>query len=114
MKKVTIYHNPKCSNSRGALEILRKKGIEPTIVEYLKDPLSAEELKKLAKKAGLTAQEMIRSKEDVFKELKLEGASEDKLFKAMAAHPVLMNRPIVDVGSKAALCRPPETVNELL
>jgi len=114
LKSVTIYHNPKCGNSRGALEILRGRGIEPTIVEYLKSPLTEDELRQLAKKAGLSARDMIRAKEDVFKELKLDGASEDKLFKAMAAHPILMNRPIVDIGARAKLCRPPETIEELL
>ena len=114
MKKVTLYHNPKCSNSRGALEILRKKGIEPAIIEYLKAPLTEGELRKLAKKAGLSAGEMIRSKESVYGELKLDGANEDILFKAMAEHPILMNRPIVDVGDRAKLCRPPEAVEELL
>jgi arsenate reductase len=76
--------------------------------------LSEDELRKMAKKMGMSAREMIRAKESLFGELKLEGASEDKLFKAMAKHPILMNRPIVDTGSKARLCRPPETVEELL
>lgn len=119
---VTIYHNPDCSNSRGALAILREKGIEPVIVEYLKTPPSRDQLSVLA--AALKAQAgdawpglvdgMLRAKEKVFAEMKLAGASDDALLDAAAAHPVLLNRPIVTTAKGTMLCRPPELVRAIL
>lgn len=112
--QVTIYHNPKCSTSRNALEIIRAKGIEPTIVEYLKTPLSKPELAALIKKMGVPVRDVVRSKEPVYAELGLDGASDDALLDAMAKHPVLMNRPIVVTEKGARLCRPGEVVTSLL
>ena len=118
---VTIYHNPNCSNSRGALALLRARGIEPSIVEYLKTPLSRAELAALAQRLAETAgaawpglrDGMMRTKEAVYATLGLDGASDDALLDAMAAHPILMNRPIVTTAGKALLCRPPERVEAL-
>lgn len=112
--QVTIYHNPGCSNSRGALEFLRGHGIEPEIREYLKTPLTRAELAALVKRMGVAARDIIREKEAVYEELELAGADEDTLLDAMAAHPVLVNRPIVVTPKGAKLCRPPELVKELL
>jgi arsenate reductase len=113
--KVTIYHNPNCSNSRKALEIIRAHGIEPHIVEYLKTPLAPDELRHLIRddmKARVT--DVIRTQEPVYAEMKLAGRDDDCLLAAMAAHPILMNRPIVVTPKGAKLCRPGETVADLL
>jgi arsenate reductase len=119
---VTIYHNPACSNSRGALAILREAGIAPVVVEYLKTPPSRDRLVLLA--AALKAQAgaawpglvegMLRAKEPIFAELKLDGASDEALLDAVAAHPILLNRPIVTTAKGTKLCRPPELVREIL
>lgn len=113
--EVTIYHNPNCSNSRKALEIIRSKGIEPHIVEYLKTPLTPQKLRHLIKdemKARVI--DMIRTKEPVYAEMGLDGRDDDCLLAAMAAHPILLNRPIVVTPKGAMLCRPGETVTNLL
>ncbi len=111
---VTIYHNPQCSNSRRALEVIRAHGVEPKIVAYLKTPLSEAELRRLVKRLGVKLRELVRDKEAVFAELKLANASEAELFAAVAAHPVLLNRPIVVTGKGAKLCRPGDQAAELL
>jgi arsenate reductase len=112
--QITIYHNPKCSNSRGCLALIRDAGFEPTIIEYLKTPPSRGELAALVAKMGISPRELIRAKEAVYGELGLAEADDESLLDAMAAHPVLINRPIVVTGKGAALCRPPETVKPLL
>jgi arsenate reductase len=115
---ITIFHNPKCSTSRNVLDAIRRAGHEPKIVEYLKTPLSRADLKTLVAEMGVKAREVVRAKEPLFKELGLEDASERELIDAMAKHPVLLNRPIVAVKKGARrsvrLCRPSETVKELL
>ena len=116
MEKVTIYHNPKCSKSRQTLQLLRERGIEPIIVEYLKQPLNASQIKRVLKMLQLEPRELMRKKESEYKDLNLADTklSQDTLINAMAEHPILMERPIVVVGSKAALGRPPENVLEIL
>jgi len=113
---VTIYHNPRCSKSRQTLALLRERGIEPEIVEYLKAPPSAAEIKRLAKQLCRPPRAFLRKTEAPYKELGLAdaGVSDAALIDAMAAHPVLIERPIVVKGDKAALGRPPETVLEIL
>lgn len=113
---VTIYHNPRCSTSRNTLQILRDQGIEPTIVEYLKTPLSAEQLQVLIRDAGLTVREAMRAKEAVYAELKLDdpALSDAQLLQAMQTHPALLNRPFVSTSKGTRLCRPIETVHEIL
>jgi arsenate reductase len=111
---VTIHHNPGCSNSRGALEIIRAQGIEPRIVEYLKTPLSRDELSALVKKLGMPLRNIVRTKEAIYAELNLESAGDDALLDAVAMHPILLNRPIVVTPKGARLCRPPELVRDLL
>ena len=111
---ITIYHNPKCSNSRGALALIQDAGFEPTIIEYLKTPPSRAEMAALVAKMGVAARDLVRAKEAVYGELGLDGADDGALLDAMAAHPVLINRPIVVTEKGARLCRPPETVSALL
>jgi arsenate reductase len=110
---VTIYHNPGCSNSRGALAILRAHGIEPVVVEYLKTPPDRAALKALVAKMGVAVRDVVRFKEAAAAGITPD-SSDDVLLDALAAHPVLLNRPIVVTDKGARLCRPPETVSELL
>jgi arsenate reductase len=112
--RVTIYHNPKCSNSRRCLEIIREAGFEPTIVEYLKFPPSRPELERLIGRMGVGVREVMRAKEPVYAELNLSAAGDAALLNAMAKHPILLNRPIVVTDKGAKLCRPPELVRDLL
>jgi arsenate reductase len=117
MKNVTIYHNPRCSKSRETLALLEQHGVTPEVVLYLETPPSADELKKLLKALGFSsARELMRKKEDLYKELKLadETLSEAQLLAAMVEHPKLIERPIVVKGSKARIGRPPEQVLEIL
>lgn len=116
MSNVTIYHNARCSNSRGALEILREHGIEPVIIDYIKEPLNAAQLSALVARLGLPVRELMRSKEAIYQELGLAdpARSDAELIAAIAAHPQLLNRPIVVTPKGAALCRPPERVLELI
>lgn len=111
---VTIYHNPKCSNSRGALQIIRGEGHEPTIIEYLNASLTAADIQALLAKMKAKPRDIMREKESIFAELKLDTASDAQLVAAIAAHPILLNRPIVVTDKGARLCRPPELVRELL
>ena len=112
---VTIYHNPRCSKSRATLALLEENGVTPNIVEYLKDAPSADELKSILKKLGLSPREIMRKGEDTYKQLKLaDETSDDALIKAMAENPILIERPIVVKGNKAAIGRPPENVLAIL
>jgi len=111
---VTIHHNPGCSNSRGALEIIRAQGIEPVVIEYLKTPLSRDELAALVKKMGVSFRDVVRTKEAVYADLRLDSAGDDVLLDAVVKHPILLNRPIVVTPKGAKLCRPPELVRDLL
>ncbi|QIL84147.1 arsenate reductase (glutaredoxin) [Diaphorobacter sp. HDW4A] len=112
----TIYHNARCSNSRGALAILREHGIEPQIIDYIAEPLSVEQLETLIQKLGMPVRDVMRAKEDIYKTLKLdtETVTDAQLLEAIVAHPVLLNRPIVVHGQRALLCRPPEQVLQFL
>lgn len=112
----TIYHNTRCSNSRGALALLREHGIEPEIVDYIAKPLDAGQLQALIGLLGMPVREVIRAKEPVYKELGLDAddVSDAQLLEAIARYPVLLNRPIVASGKNALLCRPPEKVLDLL
>jgi len=116
MTNITIYHNSKCSNSRGALALIREHGLEPEVIEYLKTPPSKETLKAMIAAAGITTRELLRAKEDVYAELGLDDAkwTDDELVDFMLQHPILMNRPIVVTPLGTRLCRPPERVLEIL
>lgn len=113
---VTIYHNPACSTSRKTLALIRDADIEPDVIEYLKTPPSSVELKRLIKKMGLTARDVIRRKEALYGELGLDDPAlrDDELIAAMVEHPRLIERPIVVSDKGARLGRPPETVLEIL
>ncbi len=113
---VTIYHNPRCSKSRQTMALLEEKGIEPEVVLYLENPPSSAALKGLVKKLGLkSARDMMRVKEAPYMELDLANATaETALIDAMAENPVLIERPIVVNGDKAAIGRPPENVLDIL
>ena len=113
---VTIYHNPRCSKSRQTLELLEAHGIKPRVIEYLKSPPDRATLAALLRKLGLPARDLVRHKEPEFAELGLDapGISEDALLDAMAAHPKLIERPIVVAGRQARIGRPPEAVLEIL
>lgn len=113
---VIIYHNPKCSTSRNTLALLRERGIEPQVIEYLKTPLDRATLISLIQASGLSAREIIRSKEALYVELGLDeaGVSDDQLIDAMLKHPILINRPIVRTSKGVRLCRPIEKVLEIL
>jgi len=111
-----IYHNPRCGTSRKVLQALQDQGHQVEVVEYLKQPLSRNALAKLIAAAGLSVREAVRSKEALYTELGLDGASVDDeaLSQAMEAHPVLMNRPFVVTDKGTRLCRPAELVQEIL
>jgi len=109
-----IYHNPRCRKSRETLEIIKQNGLEPEIVDYLKEPLSEAQLKEVLAMLKIEAKDLIRKGEAVFKEkYKGKELSEDQWIKAMIENPKLMERPIVVKGNKAVLGRPPENVKEL-
>lgn len=116
MSQISIFHNPRCSKSRGTLELLEERGIQPEIVRYLETPPSAAELKALLGKLGIGARQLLRTGEDEYKELDLANPSlgDEQLIQAMVAHPKLIERPIVIVGDKAVIGRPPEKVLEIL
>lgn len=113
---VVIYHNPACGTSRKVLARLREAGREPRIVEYLKTPPSRAELKALLKTLGAPVRAILRKRGTPYAELGLDDPAigDDAIFAAIERHPVLIERPIVVVDGKAALCRPPETVETLL
>ncbi|MBS0517556.1 MAG: arsenate reductase (glutaredoxin) [Proteobacteria bacterium] len=113
---ITIWHNPRCSKSRQTLELLHKKGVTPTIREYLKEPPTKAEVEKLIDLVGGDPSELIRDGEAEFKALKKKKNELGKadIVKAIAAHPILLQRPIVVSGSRAAIGRPPEAVLPLL
>lgn len=111
---VTIYHNPRCSKSRQALELIRAKGVEPAVVEYLKTGWTEALLTDLFNKAGIGPRAALRVKQDPAPELGLTKADDATILAAMIAHPVLVERPIVVAGDQAAICRPPERVHEVL
>lgn len=116
MSDITIFHNHRCSNSRGALQILRDRGIEPNIVDYIATPLTVPELSELVAHIGVPVRDLLRTKEALYQELGLDNpaVSDAQIILAVAEHPVLLNRPIVVTPKGAKLCRPPETVLELL
>ena len=108
----TIYHNPRCSKSRQTLALLEERGIGPRVVEYLKTPPSAAELKTILKKLGLRPRDLMRKGEPLYAELELKDREldDDALIALMVANPILIERPIVVSGGKAAIGRPPESV----
>jgi len=114
--KATIQHNPMCGTSRKTLEILRESGADVTVNEYLKNPLGRDELKRLYERAGISPREGMRAKEPLAAELGLTGdnVSDDQVLDAMAAHPILVERPIVETEKGVVLARPQDKVRDIL
>jgi arsenate reductase (glutaredoxin) len=113
---VMIYHNPRCSKSRATLALLEARGLKPKIVDYLKTPPSAAELKAILNKLGLTPRDILRAGETVYAELglKTRDLDDDALIAVMVKNPILIERPIVVAGTRAAVGRPPENVLAIL
>lgn len=113
---ITIYHNPACSSSRNTLAMIRERGEEPTIIEYLKVPPSRERLVELLRKMDMPPRVLLREKGTPYADLKLGDSkwTDDQLIDFMIAHPILINRPIVETPIGVRLCRPPERVLEIL
>jgi arsenate reductase len=116
MFPVTIYHNPRCGTSRNALALIRERGIEPTVIEYLQTPPGREALIALLAATGEPVIHAVRTKEAVFAELKLDtlGVTDAQLIDAILQHPILLNRPIVVTPLGTRLCRPAERVLDIL
>jgi len=115
MKKITIWHNPRCSKSRRGLAILEEKGIEAEVVKYLDLPPTAAEIKTVLGKLGVPARALMRTKETLYRELGLKDVTdEEKLIEAMAAHPKLIERPVLICGDRAVIGRPEENIIELI
>ena len=113
---LTLYHNPRCSKSRQTLQLLEARGVKPKIVEYLNEPPSTAELRAILNKLGMKPRDLLRQGEARYAELKLKerALSEEALIKLMVENPILIERPIVVSGNKAAIGRPPEKVLEIL
>ena len=113
---VTILHNPRCSKSRATLNMLRGKDIEPEIIDYIENPPTAEEFREILAKLDLSPRDLLRKGEKIYKQLELSDSalSDTALITAMVGNPILIERPIVVNGDKAALGRPPENVLEIL
>lgn len=116
MTDLTLYHNPRCSKSRSALQLLEARGLTPTIVRYLETPPSAAQLQAVLSKLGIAARQLLRSGEADYQTLNLAdpSLSETQLIAAMVAHPTLIERPILIAGDRAVIGRPPEKVLEIL
>ncbi|QKF82264.1 arsenate reductase (glutaredoxin) [Halarcobacter ebronensis] len=115
MEKITIWHNPRCGKSRDALTYLEDKKFDINIVKYLDETPSKEEIKNTLKLLGLSAKELMRTKEDIYKELNLKDeTSEDRLIEAMVKNPKLIERPVVIKGKKAVIARPLENIDKIL
>jgi arsenate reductase (glutaredoxin) len=114
--KATIHHNPNCGTSRKTLAILQESGAAVTVNEYLKTSPGREELKRLYDRAGISPRDGLRAKEPLAAELGLTrpGVSDEEILEAMVAHPVLINRPLVETDKGVRLCRPQEVVLEIL
>ncbi|WP_407311572.1 arsenate reductase (glutaredoxin) [Pseudomonas sp. nanlin1] len=116
MTDLTLYHNPRCSKSRAALELLQARGLTPTVVRYLESPLDHATLKGLLAKLGIDARQLLRRGEDEYQALNLADTTldENQLIAAMVEHPKLIERPILVVGDKAAIGRPTDKILEIL
>ena len=116
MSNVKIYHKPTCSTCRQAVQLLKESGKPFTAINYYEQPFTKSQLKALLKKAGLSPKDVLRTKEDIYKNLGLakKPLSDDELIDVMIQHPDLIQRPIVEKGEKALLARPAETVKNIL
>lgn len=116
MSRITIYHNPQCGTSRNTLALIRNSGAEPEVIEYLKNPPSREKLVQLLAAMGIGVRDLLRRKGTPYDELGLDdpALTDDQLLDAIVAHPILMNRPIVETPLGTKLCRPSEEVLDIL
>ncbi|WP_312702975.1 arsenate reductase (glutaredoxin) [Stutzerimonas nitrititolerans] len=116
MTELTLYHNPRCSKSRSALELLEGRGLTPTIIRYLETSPTAAELQDVLNKLGIAPRQLLRTGEDEYRQLDLANPdlSDEQLIEAMVAHPRLIERPILVAGDRATVGRPPEKVLEIL
>lgn len=114
MGKWKIYHNNRCSKSRGCLEILYERNLSPVVIDYLSNPPTAQTLRELVKKLGVRPREIVRTREPVFASLKLDLENDEAVLAALAEHPILIERPIVEFGDRAVVGRPPEKLAEFL
>lgn len=116
MTDLILYHNPRCSKSRAALQLLEARGLQPTVVHYLDNPPSATQLRELLDKLGLSPRQLLRQGEDEYRELNLadENLGDAELINAMISHPRLIERPILMNADRAVIGRPPENILELL
>ena len=116
MSQIKIYHNPRCSKSRQTLQLLQENGVNPEIIEYLKNTPSVSELSVIIKQLSITPRELLRKKETAYKENNLSDASlsDAQIIEAMYKNPSLIERPIVITENKAVIGRPPENALELL
>ena len=115
MEKITVYQKPTCTTCKQVYAALKESGVDFNAVNYYLDPIPKSKLKELLKKMGLSARELLRTKEDIYQELKLseKKLSEDELISLMAKHPDLIQRPIVEKGTRAILARPAERLKEI-
>ena len=113
---VVIYHNPKCTKSRQTLALLNERGVHPEIIQYLHTPPNVEQLKNILKLLSMSPRDLMRTNEAIYKEKELddETLNEEQLIAALIENPILIERPIVLANKKAAVCRPPENVLEIL
>jgi len=115
MNNVQVWHNPRCSKSRNTIALLEEKGVDAEVIKYLDTPPSKEEIVDVLKMLGMTARELMRTKEDIYKELGLKDVTdEDTLIDAMVINPKLIERPIVIKNGKAAIGRPIENIITLI
>ena len=114
--KATIFHNPMCGTSRKTMDILREEGADLQVIEYLKNPPSRDELKRLYERAGMTPREGLRAKEPLAAELGLtdDDVSDEAILDAMMEHPILINRPLVETEKGVVLARPQDKVRDIL
>lgn len=111
---VTIYHNPECGTSRNTLAMIRQSGVEPIVIEYLKNPPSRERIMELVSAAGMTLRQAIRQKDTPYEALGLAEVADSVLLDALEKHPILLNRPFVETPIGTRLCRPSEVVLDIL
>ena len=115
MQNIEIWHNPQCSKSRNAMELLEAKGLNTSVIKYLENVPTKEQIKAVIKKLNMTASQILRTGEDIYKELNLkEIDDEDKLIEIMTEHPILIERPIIIKGDNAVIARPIENLSELI
>lgn len=109
-----IYHNPRCSKSRAALALLKERGLDPEIIDYLKTPLNQEQIKALIAKSDLSLKQAIRTNETPYQELHLSEATDEQLLTAIVQYPILLNRPLVETNKGVRLGRPLEAIEAIL